>query len=188
MASLRYAPAQDITSLLTPDLLLNRLVSILQYALCSCCDVVDKGLFWMGFCCTPITSAQLLTRMGMDWCGKPAAPTQVASTFGTVLGIYIAFLVFNFWIPFVGIAFLIYTLVYGTRLRKAFRTKYGVPASLFGEAGCCGEAGCWDDCCCTFWCCCCVTIQMARQTHDEERYPYQCCTSNGLTPDAPSIV
>jgi hypothetical protein len=136
----------------------------------------------MAFCCTPITSAQLLTRMSLSWLGEPASPEQVANTFGIVVGIFIAFLVFNFWIPFVGIIFLIYGLVYGTRLRKIFRTKYAVPASCFGDAGC------WDDCCCTFWCGCCVTIQMARQTHDEEEYPYQCCTSTGLPPNAPSIV
>lgn len=136
----------------------------------------------MAFCCTPITSAQLLTRMRLDWCGMPASPEQVANTFGIVVGIFIAFLVFNFWIPFVGIAFIIYTLVYGTRLRKTFRTKYEVPASVFGDAGC------WDDCCCTFWCGCCTIIQMARQTHDEDQYPYQCCTSTGLPMDAPSIV
>jgi hypothetical protein len=139
-----------------------------------------KSLFWMAFCCTPITEAQLLTRMRLDWCGKPATPTQVANTFGIVVGIFIAFLVLNFWVPFIGLVFVIYNLVYGTRLRKKFRTTYNVPASLFGE-GCC-----WDDCCCMFWCGCCTTIQMARQTHDEEQYPYQCCTSNGLAPDAPS--
>jgi hypothetical protein len=142
----------------------------------------------MAFCCTPITSAQLLTRMGLDWLGQPGSPEKVANTFGIVLGIFIAFLVFNFWVPFVGIIFIIYGLVYGTRLRKIMRTKYDVPASCFGDASCCGDAGCWDDCCCTFWCGCCTTIQMARQTHDEEQYPYQCCTSTGLPLNAPSIV
>jgi Cys-rich protein (TIGR01571 family) len=126
----------------------------------------------MGWCCTPVTDAQLLTRMSLNWYGEPASPEQVASTFGIVVGIFIAFLVF----------FLIYTGVYGTKLRKAMRTKYNIPASTFGESAC------WDDCCCIFWCSCCTTIQMARHTHDEDQYPYQCCTSNGLTPGAPSIV
>jgi Cys-rich protein (TIGR01571 family) len=136
----------------------------------------------MGWCCTPVSDAQLLTRMGLNWYGAPATPEQVASTFGIVVGIYIAFLVFNFWVPFVGLFFLVYTVVFGTKLRKAMRTKYNIPASAFGESAC------WDDCCCIFWCGCCTTIQMARHTHDEDEYPYQCCTSTGLTPGAPSIV
>jgi Cys-rich protein (TIGR01571 family) len=186
-ASLRYVPVLDSASLETTDSFAvthskSQIDSIVQQELFSCCDIVNKSLFWMGWCCTPVTNAQLLTRMGLNWYGEPATPDQVASTFGIVVGIFIAFLVFNFWIPFVGLFFLIYTVVYGTKLRKAMRTKYNIPATT------CGEKACWDDCCCMFWCSCCNTIQMARHTHDEDEHPYQCCTSTGLTPDAPSIV
>jgi len=52
---------------------------------------------------------------------------------------------------------------------------------------CCGD-NCCDDCCIT-WCCnCCSTIQMARQTHDEEIYEYQMTSRTGLGPGAPEIV
>jgi len=52
------------------------------------------------------------------------------------------------------------------------RHKYRIPPS------CCGEC-CCDDCCCVYWCACCVAMQMHRQTHDTDQYPYQCCSKTG---------
>jgi Cys-rich protein (TIGR01571 family) len=185
-ASLRYATVLGSTSLCSIVFTNSKsqIISIVQHELCSCCDVITKGLFWMACCCTPITSAQLLTRMGLNWYGKPGTPELVAKTFSVVVTIFIVYLLFGWVIPFLGAFFVIYTLVYGTLLRQAIRTKYAVPATSCGGAG----DGCCEDCCCTFWCGCCTVIQLARQTHNEDQYPYQCCTSTGLLPDAPSIV
>jgi hypothetical protein len=39
------------------------------------------------------------------------------------------------------------------------------------------------------YCCgCCNIIQMARHTHDEHVYKYQCCNTTGLPRDAPQVV
>jgi len=55
------------------------------------------------------------------------------------------------------------------------------------EPLCCGD-NCCDDCM-TTWCCnCCSTIQMARQTHDEDTYEYHMMSRTGLGPGAPEIV
>ena len=151
-----------------------------KYDLCSCCDLFCKGLFWMALFCTPITQAQILTRLKLDACGLPTP--DASATFGTVLMIFVVHLVLFGWLPFVGIIFLIYTLIYGTRMRKQFRDKYQIPVS-----GCCGRSDCMDDCCCIFWCGCCTSIQMIRQYPPKEQYPYNCCTLTGLPPGAPAI-
>jgi Cys-rich protein (TIGR01571 family) len=55
------------------------------------------------------------------------------------------------------------------------------------EPLCCGD-NCCDDCM-TTWCCnCCSTIQMVRQTHDEDEYPYSMTSRTGLNSSAPEIV
>jgi Cys-rich protein (TIGR01571 family) len=51
---------------------------------------------------------------------------------------------------------------------------------------CCGD-NCCDDCL-TTWCCnCCSTIQMIRQTHNEDEYPYKISSRTGLDSSAPEI-
>lgn len=53
---------------------------------------------------------------------------------------------------------------------------------------CCVGDNCCDDCL-TTWCCnCCSAIQMIRQTHDEDEYPYKMTSRTGLDSDAPVIV
>jgi Cys-rich protein (TIGR01571 family) len=82
------------------------------------------------------------------------------------------------WIPAFVIAtsYTVYAVVMLTRLRGHMRRQYKIPGSCFG------------DCCCIYWCTCCSAIQMARHTHDEHNYKYQCCNKTGLPPDAPQIV
>jgi Cys-rich protein (TIGR01571 family) len=152
-----------------------------KHDLLDCCNVFCKGLFWMALFCTPITEAQLLTRMHLDWCGSHTYYLdEVASTFGTVVTIFVVFFLIGIWFPILLVFFLIYRLVYGTRLRRAYRTKYNVPAD------CCGDGV--EDCCIVYWCTCCSAIQLARQAHDEHKYPYKCCTKTGLPGDALAIV
>jgi hypothetical protein len=119
----------------------------------SCCDAPQCcKLLWTGLCCFPIVQAQLLTRLSLDWCGLPVTPEQASSTFGKVMIIFVVYLVFNWWLPFVGMGFFIYILIQGTRLRGTFRKKYDIAPSCFGM-GCNGGL---DDCCCVFWCGCCT--------------------------------
>jgi Cys-rich protein (TIGR01571 family) len=134
----------------------SQIVSIVQHKMCSCCNVVTKGLFWMVCCCSGIANAQLLTRMGLNWCGQAATPEAAARTFVIVVAAWILNILFG-WIEIIGLIFVIYETSYGCHLRKAMRTKYEIPTSNCGEA---------EDCCCMFWCSCCSSIQMARHTHD----------------------
>jgi Cys-rich protein (TIGR01571 family) len=81
-------------------------------------------------------------------------------------------------VPWLIICFVywIYLLVMLTRLRGQYRRQYQIAGS------------CCDDCCCMYCCGFCNIIQMARHTHDEHIYKYQCCNTTGLPPDAPEIV
>ena len=140
----------------------------------------------MTWCLRPIMEAQLLTRMNLDWCGSNT--DNPARTFCAVVVVWVIFLIIGIigttngrtW----GIAFYailgIYHLIYATRMRLAYRKKYNVPAD------CCGDG--LEDCCVAYWCGCCSAIQLARHTHDENMYPYQCCSKTGLARNAPAIV
>ena len=69
------------------------------------------------------------------------------------------------WVIFISVAMIC--------ARKSMRELYNIPGS------------CCEDFCCTYWCSCCVVMQMARHTHDLKEYPYSCCSSTGLGPNAP---
>ena len=70
-------------------------------------------------------------------------------------------------------AWLIFVTVGMICARKSMRELYNIPGS------CCG------DFCTLYWCSCCAVMQMAQHTHDPKKYPYSCCASNGLAPNAP---
>jgi Cys-rich protein (TIGR01571 family) len=140
----------------------------------------------MSYCFRPITEAQLLTRMNLNWCGSYT--DNPAST----LCVVVAVTVILFILYLIGVTgtvkwgviplaiLVIYRLVYTCRMRRAYRKKYNVPAS------CCGDGV--EDCCVVYWCGCCSAIQLARHTHDENKYPYRCCSKTGLAEYAPAIV
>jgi len=65
--------------------------------------------------------------------------------------------------------------------RMKMRKQYQI------EPLCCGD-NCCDDCCVTWFCNCCSTVQMARQTHDEDTYKYHMTSRTGLGLGAPEIV
>jgi Cys-rich protein (TIGR01571 family) len=132
--------------------------------------------------------------MKLDPLANPGgSPACVSKTFFIVVGLFcfVGFLVFLFFIimltagfslgvliPFflIFIAFSVYFWVLLIRLRGNMRHQFEIPGS------CCGDF-------CTIYCCgICSTIQMARHTHDEKDYKYQCCNTTGLPPDAPQVV
>lgn len=152
-----------------------------SHGLCSCCEQIFQPLFWMACCCTPLVYGQLMQRTGLDWCGS-FDPSKAANTFGTVAVIFIVYLTFNAMGigEAAGVLFLIYCLIIYTKTRGAIRRKYRIPSKT---CHCCD--GGMEDCCVACWCSCCSSIQMARHTHNEERYVYQPCSPTGLPTYAP---
>eukprot|EP00549_Striatella_unipunctata_P003509 CAMPEP_0118674306 /NCGR_PEP_ID=MMETSP0800-20121206/817_1 /TAXON_ID=210618 ORGANISM="Striatella unipunctata, Strain CCMP2910" /NCGR_SAMPLE_ID=MMETSP0800 /ASSEMBLY_ACC=CAM_ASM_000638 /LENGTH=108 /DNA_ID=CAMNT_0006569491 /DNA_START=9 /DNA_END=335 /DNA_ORIENTATION=+ len=66
---------------------------------------------------------------------------------------------------------LVYVIVIVKRTRAAVRDRYAIPERVCH--------GC-EDVCIAIFCYRCAAAQMARHTVDYERYPAECCTSNGL--------
>jgi hypothetical protein len=123
---------------------------------------------------------QMLSRMGLDYCGNPAATIQQArDAYSIVLVCLLVTLLGNSLLPGVTLAFLIYFIIFGTKLRAHMRSRYRIAGS------CCDN--CWDDCCCVTLCGCCVGIQMIQHTQPDN-HSYECCTYNGLRHGAPTIV
>jgi Cys-rich protein (TIGR01571 family) len=154
-----------------------------KYGLCNFWSICCKGLCWMAFCCTPVVEAQIMTRMNLDFIGRPGSPSQVSRTFAIVVGAYVVALGLSIPFPLTQVFFAFYACLIGTRLRGAVRKRYHIPGAC-----CTGCRGCVDDCCCMLWCPWLSTIQMQRHTHNEKIFPYQCCTPTGLPLCAPEIV
>jgi Cys-rich protein (TIGR01571 family) len=155
--------------------------------LCACCDVVTQSTFWIGFCCTPILLAQLLTRLGLTWKGQEGTQEESSLSFNRIVIAMIVALSFTH-IPVLGtflfLSFLLIVVVYvGSNLRRYVRKRYKIRATLPMK---CGEG--IDDCCCMLWCSCCSAIQMARHTHDDKEFPGYGCTTTGLDMTAPLLL
>lgn len=154
-----------------------------RYSLCACCDVVTQATFWMGFCCTPVLVAQLLTRLGLSWKGRIDNREEVSLSFNKIVLSFIAVLILGN-IPVVGCFFVVVYCIgvmlwTGRNLRATMRKRYKIPTNLPARI---------DDCVCMLFCGCCSVIQMARHTHNDKDYPGSCCTTTGLDLDAPQIV
>jgi len=160
-----------------------------RHSVCACCDVVTQSTFWMGFVCTPILVAQLLTRLALDWRGRRTDLTTVEGreeaslTYNRIVLGAIAVLLFGY-IPVVGVVIMgiywfVVVVLIGKNLRRETRSRYKIPAHTCNAV---------DDCLCMCVCGCCSAIQIARHTHNDKEYPGYCCTTTGLEPDAPSVT
>ena len=155
-----------------------------SHGICHCFSVFFEPLFWMACCCTPLVFGQLMTRLKLNWCANPDRIHAGAKTFTTVAIIYILYLFLNLLgLEIAGFAFFIYCLVVFTRTRGAIRRQFRIPAKT---CGCC--KGGLEDFCCALLCGCCTSIQLARQTHNEKKYPYEPCSPTGLPSFAPDLV
>lgn len=155
--------------------------------LCSCCDVLTQSTFWMGFFCTPVLMAQLVTRLGLTWNGREGPPEQTYLSYNRIV-LGLVFVMSTYWIPFLGsvCVFIYYLLVIvyiGSHVRGYMRQRYQIPSTLPTR---CGPR--IDDFCMMLCCGCCSSIQMVRHTHDDKDYPGHACTTTGLEFGAPSIV
>jgi Cys-rich protein (TIGR01571 family) len=147
-----------------------------------CFDVFCKLLFWQGWCCSPFLYGQLAQRLGLNYCGQPGGGSNTCKTISMTFVIYYCLCLIGlgfFVLPF----FFVWIIILGMNTRFNYRKKYEIPATCFN---CCD--GMLDDCMCAWLCECCTGIQMARHTHPEAQYPYQCCTETGLPANAPGIV
>jgi Cys-rich protein (TIGR01571 family) len=161
--------------------------------LCTCCDVLTQSTFWMGFCCTPILMAQLITRLNLTWNGRADAPKEETSLSYNRIVLSYLFIALTLWkIPVVGglslLVFYLLVVVYiGCQVRLHMRNKYNIPTSKY----CCPQKS-WgqrlNDFVTMLLCGCCASIQMARHTHDDKEYPGHGCTTTGLGFEAPDLV
>lgn len=157
-----------------------------RHHLFACCDVVTQATFWMALCLPPVLIAQLLTRLGLNWKGKPDHPDEVNRSFNRIVLSFIGVL-FLFNIPVLGlIAVACFTLLVvicvGKNARQVMRQRYRIPVGIkfLPEAV--------NDCICMTFCGCCSMVQMARHTHNDKEYPGYCCTNTGLELGAPKLV
>jgi Cys-rich protein (TIGR01571 family) len=159
--------------------------------LCECCEVCCTNcMCGYGFFCTPIMLAQIMTRLKLNVIGVRGQESLAHHTFWWVMGFWILFLLLFFLCISVDsvsivvfVIFALYCTIASTNVRSAMRRRYNIPVEC---CGCCD--GVMEDYCISLWCPSCSVIQMARHTHDIDKYPYHCCTKTGLGPDAPEIV
>lgn len=149
----------------------------------SCCDVLTQATFWMALCCAPVLLAQLVSRLKVNWQGKPDLPQEAILSYNKIVMSFITVLFLGTIFPgsgfFLLFAYLIFCLLWiGRNLRQTMRQKYKIPATTHESV---------DDCCLMAFCGCCSLIQMARHTHDDKEWPGYCCTTNGLELGAPEL-
>ena len=156
-----------------------------------CCEILCTLMFWQGCCCSVVLLGQVMTRLRLNLCAQPAQESRSAitgfeQTFFTVLFLWILMILLLCLAPevfsYLLLPFAVYLTILVTFTRHAMRLKYQIPVSDCKDCD-----GKMNDCCCGFWCFCCVTIQMARHTHDQQAFPYQCCSITGLNKDAPPV-
>lgn len=152
-----------------------------------CFEVAHTGIFWQGWCCTPLLLGQIMTRSKLNPFGIPSDSYEntfyiMAALWG---GYVIIFVIINAVVDAGGLtlAWLIFMTIVVANTRYIMRQRYQIPVKC-----CDGCGGRCDDICCGFWCACCVTIQMARHTHPHYDNPYVCCTPTGLLDGTPDIV
>mmetsp|Transcript_17653 Transcript_17653/g.29991 ORF Transcript_17653/g.29991 Transcript_17653/m.29991 type:complete len:234 (-) Transcript_17653:271-972(-) len=159
------------------------------------CDCCARGCCHpaccLGFWCSTLAMAQVMTRFNLTWIGRPNE-NPVNKTFRITAFILIGYIVASivvgaiagalnaqFLVSILEILWIIYIVVAMSSTRRAVREHYNIP-----EQTC---SGC-EDCCCAFWCTGCTVCQMLRHSADYDQYPAACCTETGLPPNAPQTV
>jgi Cys-rich protein (TIGR01571 family) len=130
--------------------------------------------------CPLIALGQLMTRLNLNACGKPASTRfrGLTSPFYVIIFLILFFPVYLF-VPFSTLGLFIYIMVIHTRTRNGLRRKYKIGSG----------SDCLGDCCCAFWCGPCSICQMARHTADyRHHHKARCCTETGLDEDVEPLV
>uniref|UniRef100_A0A7S2GUZ6 PLAC8 family protein n=1 Tax=Helicotheca tamesis TaxID=374047 RepID=A0A7S2GUZ6_9STRA len=187
--------------------------------LCNCCAYgCFHPLLWNSFFCIPIATAQVASRLNLNWYGRPGHVTETTGTFQKIL-----FMVISYWIldrililimvgsifadisdtndvdydNYEGDAFLFSFLAI---VRKMLGYLYFIYTIVFlkntrayvrQKYAIPEREDCpkgCEDVCCAIACGCCAVSQMARHTTDYETYRGVCCSETGLPPHVPAIV
>ncbi|CAB9506183.1 expressed unknown protein [Seminavis robusta] len=158
----------------------------------SCFQVFFTALFWMGCFCFPCVYGQLLQRMNMDLTGRSPHPERPRVSGVCMSVLVMTTLVYCFWwmgvegflVDVMNWLFIGYCIFMGFILRSKIRKRFGIaPITTFLTL--CD--GILEDILLAVCCNCCSAIQMARHTHDESRFPYNGCSTNGLPSYAPHL-
>lgn len=160
----------------------------------------------MAFWCTPISMAQTMTRINLNWIGERQFGQVYRSmtTFQIVCAIYGFYILFSFMLevvhptPPVGeekeykyppeiavlkvlidISFSLYSLFALMKTRESVRAKFNIPQEHCN--------GC-EDLACAVFCSCCTAAQISRQVNEFEMYEGRCFSVDGVAKGAPSVV
>ena len=133
-----------------------------------------------------------MTRMKLDWQGRPAPAGEWSKTFHNMVYITLVYIVagilFSPAAPedepsalynLISFSYGLFLLVLVTKVRRIVRER-----NQISETRC---IGC-EDCCCAFWCGCCTVSQLARQTADYDSEDGRFFTNDGLSPRSPPVI
>jgi len=171
---------------------------------------------WNSCCCPLLAAGQLITRLQLTWYGTPGANiAQVALAFQIIVMILVGYFCLRIFV-FLTLAYLdpnaepklkyyrdpppayfffaalddllfyiffAFTVIVLRNIRAHMRVRYAIPES----ERCNCQEGC-EDVCCSMFCPCFTAAQMMRHTADYEAYNAHCCTTTGLSKNAPAIV
>lgn len=161
-----------------------------RHGLCSCCQTFPNKLtFWCGCLCPMVVASQVATRLSLDWTGYETTPEKARRN---VLIVGLIFFVTHFisgigtdwpwYIQFYILApFFLYNAWLLYRIRFVMRQRYDIAPT---HPTMCQHILSYL---LMIPCCCCASIQMARHTHDEEKYPYDGFAPDGLPLYSPAI-
>jgi len=163
--------------------------------LCDCCGYGLHPSFLNAFFCLPILTAQVMTRMKLDWLANTSTAKSVENTFKNITLIYVIYIILSFIFQddkkdshygsvntvfcVVNFCYTFFMIFIITKLRGYIRAKYQIP-----EVYCVGV----EDCCCACFCAPCTVSQMARHTGNYESNSASCCSNTGLSKDETVLV
>lgn len=148
-----------------------------KHGICFCADFCFcKAVWWLSWCATGLSLAQVQQRLKFDWWGQPASGSE-SNAWKWMLPTFFIFLIAGIFFPLIWYIYSLFVVYLMTVTRFNMRKKLSIPPS--GACGCCD--GGMGDCCASFWCSCCTVIQMSGQITDIETADTKCCTPTGLS-------
>jgi len=169
-------------------------------------------LLWNSFCCVPIVTAQVASRLRLDWCGRPGQVSETAGTFqfilyavtfSWVIDRILAMIIFGtfiedderydyyarldeyIWLYYVKNFLSLMYYVCSVIFLCKIRKSVREKYAIPEHKNCPSGV---EDFCCAAACSCCAVAQLARHTADYDTYRGVCCSETGLPSHVPAIV
>jgi len=150
-------------------------------------DCFSKGFCHETCCCasfcTNILMGQVMTRMSLNWCGKPVSKAASKETFAIVCVLGLVHIVVihiprenNDFLKLLWGLLTFWSVYALCQTRQSVRHQYSIPGSPV------------EDCMGSAFCSCCVVSQLARHTGEYETYPGICLSSTGHPVGTPMTV